>query len=173
MNKKTLMITFIGLILVLSWGTRVYCVNKGVAKAYDIQTFNVGDKVPIQQANITVSSTNYGAVKEQSGTKFVPFTIHMQVTNSSKENVSVIKLIEAKLAYGREYYQTKKGEFNVIELKKLGPGKTTTIKLQYDVRAKHKGERAMLYLSQGLYVDKVKKEYDLGKRYGIAVKLYS
>ncbi|WP_353948547.1 hypothetical protein ABNN70_01660 [Sporolactobacillus sp. Y61] len=91
--------------------------------------------------------------------------------NSSNKDISISRIVETKLTYGMDYYQTMTGTFNKSELRRLSPSKSTTIILKYQVRPNRKGEKAKLYLAQDLYAPLVLDQFKKGVRYGIAVQL--
>ncbi|MFC0190070.1 hypothetical protein ACFFJY_17375 [Fictibacillus aquaticus] len=170
MGKKKIIALAAVLLAVIAWGTRVYYVNAEVARKYNVETFRIGDIVPIDEAEFKVKNISYGKAEKTNGFTFVPFSVEMEVKNTSDKNVSAINLIETKLAFGYNYYQTRDGEFEPVTLRNLPPGATETILLTYQVDAKFKDTKGKLYLDQHLYKEHVSKEYKKGKRYGIAIE---
>jgi hypothetical protein len=171
MDKKKLIYLVAALLLLTVWGTRVYYVNANVAKKYEIQSFYKGDQVSLSEASLIVKNISYGKINKVNGMEFVPLIIEMEVQNTSDQNISVIKLIEAKLAYGYDYYQTNQGEFSPDTLRSLPPHTTEHFTLKYEIRSKYKDKHAKLYLDQSLYGNEVKEKYNQGKRYGVVINL--
>lgn len=167
--KKKIIIPILVLLALVIWGVRVYHVNSGIAKAYDIKTYQIGDNIPLGNATFKVKKFSYGTIEKDHNFKFVPLMVEMQVRNTSNKDISMIKIIESKLAYGMDYYQTNIGEFDTGKLRKLPPNKTANITLTYQVKPENKGRKAKLYIDQSLYDKLVRDKYQEGKRYGIAV----
>ncbi|MCM3738574.1 hypothetical protein M3215_23065, partial [Bacillus cytotoxicus] len=65
MSKKKISFLIIAVILLSVWGFRVYDVNKGVAKAYEIQTYRVGDNVALGDATLKIKSVTYGEAEKK------------------------------------------------------------------------------------------------------------
>lgn len=171
MSKKMILllsIIFAGLII---WGFRVYTVNAGVAKTYEIQSFKIGDSIKLDHAELKVIDFQYGEENNKNGDQSLPVKVAMEVMNTSNKDISVQRLIETKLAYGMDYYQTMEGEFEGEQLKKLSPNTSIQIPLVYYVDPKYNDKSAKLYFDQSLYKKQVIDQYHHGKRYGIAVDL--
>jgi hypothetical protein len=171
MRKKTIFILSIIVIAILVWGIRVYSLNAGVAKKYEIETFDISDTFQIDNSNVKVISFEYGEIDTENDFPSIPVTIEIEVTNTSNEAISVRKLVESKLAYGMDYYQTMDVIMDREQVRNLPPNTTTKITLIFPVNPKYKGENAALYLDQSLYANKVSDKFKDGKRYGIAVNL--
>ena len=60
MKKTKVMIIIIGLIIILSWSVRVYYVNKGIAKEYDIKTYQLDDTISFGNANFRITKMTLG-----------------------------------------------------------------------------------------------------------------
>ncbi|WP_100487633.1 hypothetical protein [Sporolactobacillus pectinivorans] len=171
MIKKKYLIILVAVLAVAAWTFRVYQVNHGVAKDYQIKTYQVGKTVPFDSATFKVTGFSYGNLVKTSGFSSVPLSVEMEVHNTSDKSLSIIKLIETKLAYGYDYYQTREGNFNINELRQLPPKATAKLTLRFDVDPKYKGKRAKLYIDQSLYGRQVLEKYKNGVRYGIYVHL--
>ena len=171
MKKTKVMIIIIGLIIILSWSVRVYYVNKGIAKEYDIKTYQLDDTISFGNANFRITKMTLGTPKEENNQTYIPLSIEMDIENTSSSDISVIKLIESKLAYNQLYYQTNEGQFDTERLRTLPPNQKETLTLTYQIDTQHKQERPTLYIDQSLYRDLVLQEYQMGKRLGIAIKL--
>jgi hypothetical protein len=163
-----LVLFFVG---VSAWAYRVYNVNKGVALKYDLATYQMGDWISDEKLTFMITELSYGEIEGDGDYSFVPATVKMEVKNISDENISVSKLIESKLSYGMDYYQTMDGEFDVKQVKELPPNKTIPITLLYSVAPEYKDKAAQFYIDQNLYTEKVKEQFKHGKRYGIVVDL--
>ncbi|MFC4619991.1 hypothetical protein ACFO4N_14855 [Camelliibacillus cellulosilyticus] len=172
MRKRTILILVVIVLAFAAWGVRVYTVNAGVARHYDIRTYQIGDTINLGDTTFKVKQFSYGKkVKKTVGYNWVTASVVMEVRNTSDKALAITKIIESKLAYDMDVIQTRDGDFDVGKLRSLPPNETTEIRLDFDVRAVHKGESAKLYLDQDLYYPLVEKKYKEGKRYGIAVKL--
>ncbi|MDC3414314.1 hypothetical protein NC797_14880 [Aquibacillus sp. 3ASR75-11] len=170
MNKKSIIVLSVVIVVMISWGVRVYYVNDGIAKEYDIKTYQVLDNVLFDNATYKVIDFRYGAIEEDDS-KTIPLTIEMEVQNTSDKSIAISRIIETKLAYGLDFYQTRDGDFDIYELKNLPPKTTTNIKLTYQVKPKYNGKEAKLYIPQDLYGEQVMDKYQTGKRYGIVIQL--
>ncbi|TGA96890.1 hypothetical protein E4665_13590 [Sporolactobacillus shoreae] len=170
MSKMKIAILAVLIVAAAVWLVRVYQVNEGVAKKYQIRTYQVGQNVPFGNATLNVKSLTYGRLTNNHGFKTIPATVTMQIRNTSTKNISILKIVEAKLAYGLDYYQTMSGNFNKSELLQLQPSHSTTVILRFSVKPNHKGERPKIYFDQNLYAPLVLKEYKKGIRYGIGVQ---
>ncbi|MEK0290046.1 hypothetical protein P5F77_06110 [Caldifermentibacillus hisashii] len=98
MSKKMILllsIIFAGLII---WGFRVYTVNAGVAKTYEIQSFKIGDSIKLDHAELKVIDFQYGEENNKNGDQSLPVKVAMEVMNTSNKDISVQRLIETKLA---------------------------------------------------------------------------
>ena len=153
------------------WGYRVYEVNKGVAIKYDLDTYQKDEWIADDKLRFTVIDLSYGAIEGDEDYSYVPATVKMEVENTSEETISVSKLIESKLSYGMDYYQTMDGEFDVNQVKELPPNTTIPITLVYSVAPKYKNKAAQFYIDQNLYTEKAKEQFKHGKRYGIVIDL--
>jgi|GEM_PF-2166645 hypothetical protein len=171
MNKKRGVVIMVALLIAVAWGVRVYQVNDGVAKKYDIQTYRIGESIPLEHAQLTITRFTYGNVENKDGFQTVPATLEMTVKNTSDQTISVARLIEAKLAYDMDYIQTMEGSYDAQKIRQLPPHARVDITLVFDVAPKFKGKKAKLYLDQTLYKSRVIRASHQGKRYGIAVDL--
>ncbi|TCP29951.1 uncharacterized protein DUF4352 [Scopulibacillus darangshiensis] len=172
MRRKRSVILVLSMIALVVWGVRVYYVNHGVARNYKIKTYQIGDTISFGDATFKVKKFFYGDnTKKEGGSKWIPVSVEMEVKNTSDKNISIKKVVEAKLAYGMDYYQTMEGNFDVNKLRKLPPNASTNISLKYDVNINHKGENAKLYIDQTLYEKIVREKYEQGIRYGISINL--
>ncbi|RYL87309.1 hypothetical protein [Sporolactobacillus sp. THM19-2] len=171
MSVRKIVILTVIFIAVAAWSVRVYQVNAGVARTYQVKTYQTGRDIPLRNAVLHVKGVTYGKITRENGFQFVPATVTMEVRNSSNKDISISRIVETKLTYGMDYYQTMTGTFNKSELRRLSPSKSTTIILKYQVRPNRKGEKAKLYFAQDLYPRLVLDQYKKGIRYGIAVQL--
>lgn len=171
--KKKFIILVLVVVALLVWGFRVYQVNAGVAETYKIKTYQVGDKIPFDNAVFQVKKVSYGKIKNNNdhGFNSLPVKVKMVVRNTSKQSISVAKIIESKLAYGLDSYVTNEGQFEVGSIKNLPPNTSTTITMLYHVRPTEKGKKPKLYLDQSLYKKRVIQAAKKEKRFGIAVQL--
>jgi len=169
--KVKILLTVLTLAVAIGWGVRVYNVNAGVAKKYEIGIFQVGEEVTLDNVVFKVSAINYGDVETIEEFQFVPAIIEIQVQNISNENIQIGKIIESKLAYGMDYYQTMEGDFDKEKLRNLQPNETAIISLNYTIDPVYRGEKGLLYIDQSLFGEKVLDKYKQGKRYGVAVEL--
>lgn len=173
MKRKTPLIIAAFVLAFIVWGVRVYYVNAGVAKAYEIKTYQVNDRIPFDNAICNVTSFTYGKKEKKGSFVSVPLKINITVQNTSNKTLNITKVIEAKLSYGYDVYQTSpfEGDFNVNQLKNLSPNSSTKLTLLYHVKPSQKGQQAMLYFAQPLYGQLVMEKFKQGKRYGVGVKL--
>lgn len=153
------------------WGYRVYEVNNGVAIKYDLDTYQKNEWIADDKLTFTVTDLSYGVIEGDEDYSYVPATVKMEVKNTSDETISVSKLIESKLSYGMDYYQTMDGEFDVKQVKELPPNTTIPITLIYSVAPEYKDKAAQFYIDQNLYIEKVKEQFQQGKRYGVVFDL--
>jgi hypothetical protein len=169
---KKLMFFLVVLAIVLSASFRVYSVNKGVPTEYEIERFSVGDQISLGKATLKVTNVNFGnEVEELYGQEWLDLDIEMEIENTSDETISALSIIESKLAFDLDVYQTNQGDFNPSVLQNLEPGIKETIKLTYNVKAEQQHEQAEIYLSQALFPELVEAKYKEGKRYGIVIEL--
>lgn len=172
MNRGTVILLTVAFIVTAAgWGIRVYQVNVDVAKSYEIQMHKKGERVAFEDVALEVKNFHYGEVQKEEGYEFVPVEMEMEISNESNKNLSIIKVIESKLAYGLDYYQTTEGDFDVNQLRDLPSGTKTNIVLLYNVKPEYKNKIAKLYIDQSLYSSEVKEKYKKGKRLGIAIEL--
>lgn len=171
MNRRIAVTFLVSLIVLIIWGVRVYSVNKDVAKKYDIDSFEVGQLIPIDSAELIVSNIQYGGVEDDHGFHSVPVTVSMGIKNTSGDTINILRIIESKLSYGLDYYQTMEGNYDTDQLRNLQANETAEISLIFHVHAKYKDEIAKLFIDQSLYSKKVIDKYQGGERYGISVNL--
>ncbi|SDJ81836.1 DUF4352 domain-containing protein [Sediminibacillus albus] len=172
MNRKRFLVLLFVIVVVAAYSARVYAVNKGVAKEYSIESFAVGDEISLGNAVLTVEDVRYGEeTEEKYDQEWIQCTVTMGLENTSEEAISKAKVIETKLAYGRDVYQTNQGNFDINALLNIEPGKQEKIELTYEVKAEDQQGQGKLYIVQDLYPELVEKVYKQGKRYGIAVDL--
>ena len=172
MNRGTIILLAVAFIVIAAgWGIRVYQVNVDVAKSYEIQMHKKGERLTFENVALEVKDFHYGEEQKEEGYEFVPVEMEMEIINESEKNLSIIKVIESKLAYGMDYYQTTEGDFDVEKLRNLPPETKTNITLIFNVKPEYKNKKAKLYIDQSLYSSEVKEKYKKGKRLGIAIEL--
>ncbi|ESU34081.1 hypothetical protein G3A_02965 [Bacillus sp. 17376] len=172
MNRGTIILLAVAFIVIAAgWGIRVYQVNVDVAKSYEIQMHKKGERVAFENVALEVKDFHYGEEQKEEGYEFVPVEMEMEIINESEKNLSIIKVIESKLAFGMDYYQTIEGDFDVEKLRNLPPETKTNITLIFNVKPEYKNKKAKLYIDQSLYSSEVKEKYKKGKRLGIAIEL--
>lgn len=169
--KKKVVIPIVVLLAFIVWGIRVYEVNAGVAKSYEIKSYKIGNPIALDNAVLKVQKVKFGKISTQHNFTSFPVKVTMQVQNTSQKKISITSIVAAKLAYGMDVYQTNEGNFNIGKIKQFPPESSTYITLLYHVKPKDKGKKPKLYLSQDLYGKRVKEVYNKGKRLGIAVQL--
>jgi hypothetical protein len=169
--KRNIIVSFVIIVGLIIWGTRVFYVNKGVAKEYTIHTYNLNHKIVLDDAILKITGIKYGQMEKNNQFATVPVTVNMQITNVSDKTISVISLIEAKFAFGRDYFQTRDGNFDPAQLQNLNPQKSLEFTLIYHINPKYKNKTGMLYIPQNLYEKQVKRQYEKGYRLGMAVRL--
>ncbi|HEY4554136.1 MAG TPA: hypothetical protein VIG80_13175 [Bacillaceae bacterium] len=167
MNKRTLLILAFTVAIIGIWGARMYHVNAGVARTYEIEKRMPGDAIHLDHAELKVEDISYGKAKNG----LIPVTVNMKLTNSGEKETSVLIIVESKLAYGLEYYQTMDGEYDPELLRHLPAGTSAPVTLTFHIPPKHKDKSAVLYIDPSLYKDQVNAYYQKGKRYGIAVEI--
>lgn len=160
-------------VLVFSvWGYRVYNVNKGVAKAYNFQTYHVGDDILLGDATLKVKSVTYGEIekKEKVPRSTVPCTVTMEITNNSDAPIDIREIVTTMLIFDKyDRYQTNQGTFDKNILQQWEPHKTDTFSLTYDVDVDKKGTHGKLYVMQKPILKLIEKSYKEGVRYGIVI----
>ncbi|MBB2481719.1 DUF4352 domain-containing protein [Bacillus sp. APMAM] len=171
MKRKTMILLIVVILAFIGWGIRVYFVNDGIAKKYEIKTYKAGEIVPFDKATFQVNNVQYGKAENNNGYKSIPVSIDMEVKNTSDKNVSLINIIETKLTYGGNYLQTNEGNFDAEELQDLPPNSTVNFTLLYHVPLQYKGKKGKLYIDQSFYRKQVDAKYKKGKRYGISIAL--
>ncbi|PLR78598.1 hypothetical protein CU633_05055 [Bacillus sp. V3-13] len=171
MNKKTILFLSVAAIAFIIWGVRVYNVNAGVAREYEIKTYQLGETILLDNATFRVTDLTSGQVQDADGYESFPLTVEMELQNTSDKDISVIRIIEAKLAYGIDYYQTNEGDFDASQLQSLPPGSSVNFILTYHVEPNNLDKNPLLYIDQSLYSDQVNAKYKEGLRYGVAVEL--
>jgi hypothetical protein len=171
MNKRTIIILTVAIVALIGWSLRVYVVNEGVAKKYEIKTYHVGDTISLGNATFKVTKITQGKVKKEHGYESFPLTAVMEVRNTTDKDTSITGVIEAKLAYGMDDSQTMEGNYDVSKLRKLPPNEVTTVTLIYHVKPEYERKAAKLYINQNLYEKRVLEKYKQGKRFGIAINL--
>lgn len=169
--KWKIAIPVFALLVLVAWGIRVYQVNAGVANQYTIKTYQEGDSISLGHSILKITNFSYGKPQTKHGFRSVPAKVVMKVKNTSNHAINITRLIETKLTYGRNSYQTMNGNYSVGQLKSLSPNQTAKITLTYAVHEKFKGKDAKLYIVQTAYKKLVEKNYKQGKRFGIAVQL--
>lgn len=171
MRKRTLIILVIAVVMLAVWTARVYAVNQGVAKEYDIDMYQIGDVITLDDATFKVKDVAYGNIEEEYGFKWIPVSIDMEVQNKTSDDISITDILTLTLAYGMYTLQTREGDVDVDQLRHLPPGETSEFTLDFNVRKEYTDEDGKIYIDRSLYEKKVIEKYDEGKRYGIAVDL--
>ncbi|MCM3738637.1 hypothetical protein M3215_23595, partial [Bacillus cytotoxicus] len=80
-----------------------YDVNKGVAKAYEIQTYRVGDNVALGDATLKIKSVTYGEAekKDDIPRTTVPCTVTMEITNNLDTPLDIREIVTTMLIYDK------------------------------------------------------------------------
>ncbi|MCM3737390.1 hypothetical protein M3215_16685, partial [Bacillus cytotoxicus] len=149
-----------------------YDVNKGVAKAYEIQTYRVGDNVALGDATLKIKSVTYGEAEKKGDIPrtTVPCTVTMEITNNLDTPLDIREIVTTMLIYDKyDRYQTNQGTFDRNILQQWPAHKTDTFTLTYDVEAKRKGKPGKLYIMKKPILKLIEEQYKEGKRYGIVI----